>query len=124
MPIHHPALRTVSCLLSIAAMLLIAGCAHRPIGDAQAARWQHARQVVLVTTADWNADHGTLRSFSRADDGDWHMVGAPFPVVIGRTGAAWGIGLHDVPPDSDGPVKQEGDGRSPAGVFTIGEAFG
>jgi L,D-peptidoglycan transpeptidase YkuD (ErfK/YbiS/YcfS/YnhG family) len=124
MPIHRPALRTVSCLLSIAAMLLIAGCAHRPAGDAQAARWQHARQLVLVTTADWNADHGTLRSFSRGDDGDWHMVGAPFPVVIGRTGAAWGIGLHDVPPDSDGPVKQEGDGRSPAGVFTIGEAFG
>jgi hypothetical protein len=124
MTTHPPALRMFSCVFATTVALLLAGCAHRPAGEAQTTRWQHAQQLVLVTTADWNADHGTLRSFSRGDDGDWHMVGAPFPVVIGRTGAAWGIGLHDVPQDSDGPVKQEGDGRSPAGVFAIGEAFG
>ena len=27
-------------------------------------------------------------------------------------------------PDDDNPHKREGDGRSPAGVFTIGQAFG
>ncbi|HVR82106.1 MAG TPA: hypothetical protein VHF02_08490 [Luteimonas sp.] len=85
-------------------------------------RWQHARQLVLVTIADWNADHGTLRSYSRSDGGEWHSAGPATAVVIGRAGSAWGIGLHD--PRSDGPVKREGDGRSPAGVFAIGEAFG
>ena len=120
----HPAPRLCVWLLSIASALLLAGCVHRAASEAQSARWQHARQLVLVITADWSADHGTLRSYSRTDGGEWRPTGAPFPVVIGRTGAAWGIGLHDVPHDSDGPVKQEGDGRSPAGVFTIGEAFG
>ncbi|MBO8042497.1 hypothetical protein J6396_33130, partial [Pseudomonas aeruginosa] len=32
------------------------------------------------------------------------------------------LGLH--PAQADGPQKQEGDGRSPAGVFALGSAFG
>ena len=34
----------------------------------------------------------------------------------------WGLGLHR--PLQPGPVKREGDGRAPAGVFAIGKAFG
>ena len=124
MTVHRPALRVFSRLLSIAAALLLAGCAHRGMKDAQATRWQHAQQLVLVTTADWNSDHGMLRRYRRTAEGKWQAVGAVFPVIIGRTGTAWGLGLHDMPQDGDGPIKQEGDGRSPAGVFAIGEAFG
>jgi D-alanyl-D-alanine dipeptidase len=36
---------------------------------------------------------------------------------------AWGSGLHGGV-IGEGPVKQEGDGRSPAGVFSLGSAFG
>ena len=43
-------------------------------------------------------------------------------MALGRTGSAWGLGLH--PAQADGPQKQEGDGRSPAGVFALGTAFG
>ena len=111
-------------ILSTTALLLLAGCAHRPASEAQATRWQHARQLVLVTTTDWNSNRGTLRSYRRTAGNEWQAVDAAFPVVIGRAGSAWGIGLHDVPQDSDGPIKQEGDGRSPAGVFAIGDAFG
>ena len=124
MPSRHPALRTFSCLLSIAAALLLAGCAHRPASEQQASRWQHARQLVLVTTADWNSNRGTLRSYRRTPGNEWEAVSVAFPVVIGRAGSAWGIGLHDIPQPGNGPIKQEGDGRSPAGVFAIGEAFG
>jgi len=87
------------------------------------AGWRNATQMVLVTTADWNANTGTLRTFSRSGHGAWQPGGEATPVTIGRTGSAWGLGLH---PDvrDDGPVKHEGDGRSPAGVFAIGEAFG
>ena len=77
--------------------------------------------MVLVTTADWNTNHGTLRRFER-DAAGWRAVGDAQPVTIGRAGSAWGLGLNDA--RSDGPVKREGDGRSPAGVFAIGQAFG
>jgi L,D-peptidoglycan transpeptidase YkuD (ErfK/YbiS/YcfS/YnhG family) len=82
--------------------------------------WKDARQLVLVTTADWDADHGIMRTFVRSKRG-WQPAAAAVPVTIGRSGSAWGLGLHF---DQPGPVKREGDGRSPAGVFRIGEAFG
>lgn len=117
--------------LLAAATLALAACAHAPVaGDGDSgARWQHARQMVVVTTDGWDDDHGRLRTFQREDGGAWRETGTARPVVIGRSGAAWGIGLHDIPPDDgragdSGPVKREGDGRSPAGVFAIGEAFG
>ena len=43
--------------------------------------------------------------------------------MLGRGGMAWGIGLHGTA-DSGAPVKREGDGRAPAGVFPLIEAFG
>lgn len=102
--------------------LLLAACAHRPVADvAEAARWSNAQQLVLVTSADWNATDGQLRRFERDGDG-WTQVGAAVPITLGRTGSAWGIGLNAA--RDDGPVKREGDGKSPAGVFAIGPAFG
>ena len=85
------------------------------------APWKNARQLVLVTTVGWDADHGELRTF-RKDRAGWHEATAPVAVTIGGAGAAWGLGLH--PTQTDGPIKREGDNRSPAGVFRIGEAFG
>lgn len=83
--------------------------------------WHDARQLVLVTTSGWDADHGTMRTYSKAEGG-WQSTAFPVAVTVGRSGSAWGAGLH--PSALTGPVKREGDGRSPAGVFTIGEAFG
>jgi L,D-peptidoglycan transpeptidase YkuD (ErfK/YbiS/YcfS/YnhG family) len=80
-----------------------------------------AGQVVLVTSPDWNTPTGTLRTFERTEAG-WREVGQARPVTIGRAGSAWGIGLHI--PQTVGPRKQEGDGRSPAGIFHVGYAFG
>ncbi len=122
-------LRTLltSTVLSLAA-LGQAACAHAPATPAAtagpASRWAEAGQMVVVTTPGWDAPRGELRAYERGADGAWRMAIAPLPVVIGRTGAAWGTGLHDVPAGDGGPVKREGDGRSPAGVFDIGEAFG
>jgi L,D-peptidoglycan transpeptidase YkuD (ErfK/YbiS/YcfS/YnhG family) len=107
-----------SGLLALSSVLLIAGCAHTRSG---ATVWRGATQMVLVTTADWNADHGQLARYMRTRDG-WRRVGDAQPVMIGRAGAAWGLGLN--PPQKNGPIKHEGDGRSPAGVFGIGVAFG
>ena len=80
------------------------------------------RQLVFVVTPDWDAPRGTLAAFERDAAGAWRQHGASHPVFIGRSGCGWGLGLH--PPPGDGPRKREGDGRSPAGVFAIGPAFG
>ncbi len=109
----------VGRLLLALALAIPAGCAQRVARNALP--WRHAGQAVVVTTTDWNADHGTLQRFERLLD-RWKAVGEPEPVEIGRSGSAWGIGLHPAAPD--GPAKREGDGRSPAGVFGIGNAFG
>lgn len=85
--------------------------------------WQDARQMVLVITADWTATEGQLARFQRsAADQPWTAVGAPQPIAVGRNGVAWGRGLHAL--QAEGPRKHEGDGKAPAGVFTLGEAFG
>ncbi len=101
---------------------LLAGCApSTAVRNDEAAAWRDARQLVLVVTDDWDADHGRLRAYERESDA-WRPVADAVPVTIGRAGAAWGVGLQA--PRTDGPVKREGDGRSAAGVFRIGEAFG
>ena len=103
-------------------LLLLAACAHRSApASVEATRWADAQQLVLVTSTDWNATDGQLRRFERTDGG-WSQVGATVPITLGRSGSAWGIGLNAA--RSDGPVKREGDGKSPAGVFGIGTAFG
>ncbi|WP_368563427.1 L,D-transpeptidase [Pseudoxanthomonas sp. UTMC 1351] len=82
-----------------------------------------SRQLVVVTVPTWDSAEGLLRRFQRdSADGQWVAVDAPTAVTIGRAGAAWGRGLHPAQPS--GPQKKEGDGRAPAGVFAIGEAFG
>jgi D-alanyl-D-alanine dipeptidase len=43
-------------------------------------------------------------------------------VILGRSGLRWGRGLHTAPRGA--PIKKEGDGCSPAGIFTLDDAFG
>ncbi len=78
-------------------------------------------QMVIVTTADWQSPAGRLQTFER-QDGLWRSTGQDFPVSIGKNGAGWGLGLHES--QDGGPVKVEGDGKAPAGIFRIGLAFG
>jgi D-alanyl-D-alanine dipeptidase len=70
-----------------------------------------------------------LQQYERADvHSVWHARGGPVDIVVGTNGLGWGIGI--VATDGAGvraandPVKKEGDGKSPAGVFTLGTAFG
>jgi D-alanyl-D-alanine dipeptidase len=83
--------------------------------------------MIVVTTSGWNAVEGRLQRYERgAVQENWRPVGEPIPIVVGEKGLAWGIGLIDdrrVRAAGD-PIKKEGDGKSPAGIFALGTAFG
>lgn len=87
-----------------------------------------ATQLVVVTTAGWDSIPGELQRFLRADvHSQWRREGNAVPIVVGRTGVAWGVGFDnyaDAGALTAGPRKVEGDGRSPAGIFPINTAFG
>jgi D-alanyl-D-alanine dipeptidase len=76
-------------------------------------------KLIVVTTPDWRAVQGTLIRYERHGR-EWVKVREPIPVVVGRAGLAWDPALTRQNPDRyRGPVKHEGDGRSPAGVFPL-----
>lgn len=80
-------------------------------------------QLVVVITPDWTSTTGTMQRFERADPtAEWRSLDQAIPVVVGRTGIAWGSGFDEV--SAEGPHKQEGDGKAPAGVFPLDTAFG
>lgn len=79
-------------------------------------------QLIVVTTESWSAPKGTLQRFERSGQ-EWKKSGSPIPVMLGKNGLGWGRGLHRVPKDAR-IVKKEGDGRSPAGIFELRQAFG
>jgi zinc D-Ala-D-Ala dipeptidase len=114
------------CLLAVAAR-----CAFPPAQAFAAGSDVFARstQMIVVTTANWDAVEGRLQRFERSNAHEtWRPAGEPIPIVVGKNGMGWGIGL--IADDdaavraADEPVKKEGDGKSPAGVFALGTAFG
>ena len=83
-----------------------------------------ANQIVRVITDAWRSTNASLQRFSRQHGtAPWHAIGEEISVSIGRSGLAWGIGLHPPPPNPE-RRKQEGDGCAPAGVFAITTLFG
>jgi L,D-peptidoglycan transpeptidase YkuD (ErfK/YbiS/YcfS/YnhG family) len=79
-------------------------------------------QLLLGIAPTWDSMHGRLQLFERAPGGKWKSTSPSFPVLFGKSGVAWGIGLAGQ--KEPGLHKTERDGRAPAGVFEIGEVFG
>ncbi len=77
-------------------------------------------QLAVSVGSDWNATSGKLQLFER-DGREWRAASAPFRVLYGKSGLAWGRGLLGV--NEPGPQKTERDKRAPAGVFKIGKIY-
>ncbi len=75
-------------------------------------------QLCVVVAEGWDTHKAKMYCFEKKDS-SWNFVFSS-PVVIGKKGMAWGIGLHA--PAT--PEKREGDMKTPAGIFTFGSVFG
>jgi L,D-peptidoglycan transpeptidase YkuD (ErfK/YbiS/YcfS/YnhG family) len=80
-----------------------------------------SKQLIVGVAPNWDSSTVTLRRFERRGN-SWRIVGKPFGGRLGARGLVWGRGLH--PRSDDMTDKREGDGRAPAGVFTLGQSFG
>ncbi len=96
------------------------GCAQQQVAATDTVIPSQTNQLVVVVADDWQTTQAQLYRFER-NGNEWQQVGDDYSVVLGRTGLAWGIGLH---PTQSGEQKREGDGKAPAGVFELGTAFG
>lgn len=84
-----------------------------------------AKQILVTVTDDWTATNSDLFVYERISaSAPWRLEGSLVKSTIGKTGLAWGRGLHEIIPAALEPIKREGDGKSPAGVFAIGSAYG
>ncbi|MFD2328877.1 L,D-transpeptidase [Cohnella sp. GCM10020058] len=68
-----------------------------------------AEQVVVVEAKSLRAQTGVLSLREKRTDGGWTVVLSGIPVALGKNGIA---------------KTKEGDGRTPSGVYPLGEAFG
>lgn len=82
------------------------------------------RQLLLVLSPSTDSPSAQSWLLERPNGGPWHLHNGPFTTTLGRSGLAWGTGLHRSSPPPNFPVKTEGDNRSPAGLFPIPQAFG
>ena len=80
-----------------------------------------AKQLLVVVTDGWDGLKGKLYGFEKQHN-KW-VLQFSNAVVIGSKGMGLGDGIVQLSIDG-APVKKEGDLKSPAGIFSIGTAFG
>ncbi len=86
------------------------------------AQMPDTKQLMAVSTKNWSASNGVLQRYEKIDKA-WYKVGKAINIKLGRNGLGWGIGLHQIPKNAK-IIKKEGDGKAPAGIFSLKQAFG
>ncbi len=83
----------------------------------------NSQQIMITILPDDKTVEGKMYRFEKNNE-EWISEGEAYPVNIGKHGLAWGKGGELSDNVKRGFFKQEGDGKAPAGIFTIGSAFG
>lgn len=78
-----------------------------------------SQQALLVVADDFNTSKAILNCYE-----DNKLVFSDIKVNIGRSGLAWGLGVEDIQHSPHEPIKYEGDGKAPIGVFKLTNIFG
>jgi L,D-peptidoglycan transpeptidase YkuD (ErfK/YbiS/YcfS/YnhG family) len=83
-----------------------------------------ATRLILVVAPNMNATTAAVRLMERpSKDTEWNEVGEVRRATLGRTGIGWAWAFESMTRQGE-PIKQEGDGRTPAGFFRVGRPFG
>lgn len=78
-------------------------------------------QAIIGLTDGWDSTQVTLCLVEKNSQGQWVQTLGPYSGRLGRSGLVWGLGLNPIPRGAS--TKVEGDGRSPAGIFNIGDLY-
>lgn len=86
----------------------------------------NSTQLYVVIAKTWNSTDAKLYILTRKSQSQsWEALGTPIPVKLGRNGLAKDPGFFAKTSEATStPFKQEGDFRTPAGIFGLGPAFG
>lgn len=115
------ALRTLSACLVLA---MTSAVSSSQTSAASCPALDGALRLIRVSTADMNTAVALLETFERpSTDAPWQPVGALREAVVGLKGLAWGGPWRHLAREGE-PLKQEGDKRSPAGLYALGAPFG
>ncbi|KHD75590.1 cell wall-binding protein [Actinoplanes utahensis] len=71
-----------------------------------------ARQLIVVTGQSWTSTQATVRAYRKGPDDRWREVLTAVPARIGYGGWKWAAD------------RRQDTGQTPAGTFTLTEAFG
>lgn len=77
-------------------------------------------QIIWVEASDWDQITATLSCWQKEKNG-WQRA-MQFPVTIGRSGMIPGNGTLTYP--GENPHKQEGDGKTPVGIYPVLYTYG
>jgi L,D-peptidoglycan transpeptidase YkuD (ErfK/YbiS/YcfS/YnhG family) len=83
-----------------------------------------ATRLIIVTVASMDDSKAELHTFERKSPAaSWTKSSGPEPCVVGARGIGWGHPYLSFRRGEE-PVKEEGDERTPAGIYRIGAMFG
>ena len=85
-----------------------------------------ANKLIIVLNEHWDSTAAKIYLLSKTGE-NWKFDKPPIDGVIGKKGIGWGIGLHNnLGWEERFPYqpKIEGDKRTPAGLFSLGNIFG
>ena len=65
--------RILTATIALIYAFALAACATQGGRASGGNAWSQSRQLILVTTADWNATQGLLPTYERSSGGRWHQ---------------------------------------------------